>query len=113
MATQQTAQDTLCATTAGTAVVVLRVPRYVVLKFRNLVVPEVHVPVPLSVYCTYGWCKSNFLEIYYFHIITAPLERKFHADSRNGFEKFHIILEGYKIFDCIFGEIAIQILKIV
>ena len=46
-----------------------------------------------------GGRKEIFFKIHYFHVPTSPLERKFHADSKNGLKEFHIILEGHKFFD--------------
>ena len=87
------AVDTFVATTStGTAV---RVP----LSERG----SIHTTsVDLLVHsCTVlmGRRKAIFLEIHYFHVLTSPLGRKFHADSKNGLKKFHMISEGPKFFD--------------
>ena len=46
-----------------------------------------------------GETKAIFLKIHYFHVLTFTLERKFHAYSKNGLKKFHMISEGPKFFD--------------
>jgi hypothetical protein len=58
-----------------------------------------------------GGRKAISLKIHYFHVLTSPLERNFHADPKNGLKEFHAISEGPKFLDWTFGEMAIRIFK--
>ena len=46
-----------------------------------------------------GGRKAISLKIHYFHVLTCPLGRKFHADFKNNLKKFHTISERHKFFD--------------
>ena len=50
-----------------------------------------------------GGRKAIFLKIHYFPVLTRPLERKFHADSKNGLKKFYPISEEPNFFDWSFA----------
>ena len=39
--------------------------------------------------------KQLNLKINYLYVLISPLERKFHADSKNDLKKFHTITEGH------------------
>ena len=59
-----------------------------------------------------GGRKEIFIKIHYFYVLTSPLGRKFHKDSKKtGLKKFHTISEGSKFLVELSREMTIQILK--
>ena len=54
--------------------------------------------------------KAIAIKINYLYVLTSPLGRKFHADSKHDLKKFHTILEGPKFFVGLPREMTLQIL---
>ena len=49
-----------------------------------------------------------FTKLYYFGVLTSPLGRKFHKDSKNDLTKFHTISQEYEFLIELSGEMIIQ-----
>jgi hypothetical protein len=55
--------------------------------------------------------KAIYIKIYYFHVLTSPLEGKLHTDSKTDPKKFHTLIEVSRamtthIFKIIFEKLV-------